>query len=423
MPKKDRSLKLAKALRFHIERDGNLYASVSSSQGSFFISPEVLSFLCSIGNEKKEFHLKNISSELKEKYSFLQKKLPDLKEWQELLSELTNAGIVLNSAQNKKDKQPEDGFADSWIQWAMISDKARCNAYEKAIRQHTNSNSIVLDVGAGCGFLTAVAADAGAKKITSIEETQSAFFIAPILKKLGSVEKIQHKITVENRNSFDVEINKDVTLVVSELFGNDPFSEGVLPTLKEIGSRFGSKQPQYIPEKVSVYFEFAEILEHPTLHRLSAFQKQNCESKDFSQKFLTAAHGVLDLKNISFPLPIAKNNLRRISKSVEIGSTLLNPPRKNSKKDLSREEKLRVDHECQNVTVGLVWFRVHLTKDITISSHPQEEDACDHWSPIAIALNRPLWKSDLIHITSSLNEFENHLHIDIFCDEKRIGGR
>jgi 16S rRNA G966 N2-methylase RsmD len=403
MPQPNNSLKLAKALRFQIGVDGNLYASISNSQGSFFVSPEVLSFLCAIGNEKN-------------------KKLPNSKEWKQLLQELIGAGLVIDTTQNKKANQPEDGFADSWIQWAMISDRIRCVAYENAIRKNINANSNVLDVGAGCGFLTSVALDSGAKKVTAIEETQSSRFISPILKKLN--QKFQNKLILENKNSFDVEINKDITLVVSELFGNDPFSEGVISTLKEIASRFGSKQPQYIPEKLTCYFEIVEILEHPTLHRLSAFQnKTDKKPQDFFQKFLSAAKESLDLKNISFPLAVDKKNMKRISKSAVIGTTDLNPPTKNVKNDFCKKIKIHIEQENQNTITGLLWFRVHLTKDITISSHPLEKDACEHWSPIAIAISQTVGKNKDIEIETALDEFENFLYVTLYSDKKRIGGR
>lgn len=403
MPQPNNSLKLAKALRFQIGVDGNLYASISNSQGSFFVSPEVLSFLCAIGNEKN-------------------KNLPNSKEWKQLLQELIGAGIVIDTNENKKIAQPEDGFADGWIQWAMISDRVRCAAYENALRKHINTSSNVLDVGAGCGFLTAVALDSGAKKVTAIEETKSAIFISPILKKLDP--KLQNKLILENRNSFDVQVKKDVTLVVSELFGNDPFSEGVIPTLKEIATRFGNKQPQYIPEKLTCYFELAEISEHPALHRLAAFQNaKGKKPKDFFEKFLTAAKESLDLKNISFPLAMDKKNVNRISKPVVLGTTALNPPTRNVKKDFDTKQKIRIEKVSTETIVGLLWFRVHLTKDISISSNPLESDACEHWSPIAIAINQHIEKNDFLEIETALDDFENFLYVTLFVDKKRVGGR
>lgn len=402
MSKTKKNLKLAKALRFQIGSDGNLYASVSNSQGSFFVAPEVLSFLCLIGNEKG-------------------KNLPNTREWNQLLEELIGAGLVIDDMDNKGHLQPEDGFADSWIQWAMISDHTRCLAYEKAIKKSVNPDSHVLDVGAGCGFLSASALSAGAKKITAIEETKSALAIHPILEKIDP--KFKNKITIENKNSFDAKITPDISLVISELFGNDPFSEGVIPTLKNIAARFQNKQPEYIPQKMTVYFEFCEVVEHPVLHRLSAFQNEEEKQKDLFSKFLNSAKKILDLDKVSFPLAIDAQNLKRISQPLSLGSTPLNPPQKTVKKDFTQKKSLKLNQQSNQTTIGLIWFRVHLTPELTISSHPQESDACQHWSPIAIALNQQIFKEDLLEIKSSLDDFENFIAVDVFCNKKKIGSR
>ena len=76
-----------------------------------------------------------------------------------------------------------------------------------------------------------------------------------------------------------------------------------------------------------------------------------------------------------------------------------------------------------NNAIAIIWFRVHLTDEITISSLISETDACSHWSPIALPINKPLKENDLIEINHYLNDEENHIHCELFCNKEKIGSR
>ena len=51
----------------------------------------------------------------------------------------------------------------------MIGDNTRTNAYQQAIQQLVNSDSVVVDLGAGLGILSFLACAAGARKVYAIE--------------------------------------------------------------------------------------------------------------------------------------------------------------------------------------------------------------------------------------------------------------
>lgn len=409
MTKQKKSLALAKSLRLEIGTDGHIYGSISSSQGSFYISKEVLSFLCAIGNEKRS-------------------DLPEIHDQENLLQDLISAGFVVDlKSDNVKKKGPDDGFADPWIQWAMISDDVRCHAYDNAIRSYFKKNPAhtALDVGAGCGFLTAICLDSGSSKVTSIEETKIAQHIPAILKKSISSFK-KEKFILENKNSFDAKVDPNTNLIVSELFGNDPFSEGVISTLKDIGKRFKSRQPTYIPKKLEVFFEIAQINGHPVQHRIEHLQKSSeTQKSNFYEKFLTVSKETLDLKNVSFPIAFKKQDFTRITKPILMGSCFLNPPKEDIKKDFQKkcEVKLGSISDSNATQVGLLWFRVFLNDTVSISSHPLEKDACHHWSPIAMPFQQKLGQGQIIELKSALNDFENFLEFSLTSNGKLIAKR
>ncbi len=337
------------------------------------------------------------------------------------------AGLVLSENENPSRYLQEDGFGDFWIQWAMLSDSARMLAYENALLKNVNENSIVADVGAGSGFLSAMALAAGAKKVIAIEETQIAQKIVPLLQELKlPIQK--EKLTVLNKNSFDANFKDSVSLVVSELFGNDPFQEGVISTLRNFAKKFKT-QPTYIPLKVSVYFELVDIIQHPIKHRVKSFLSSDKLSKNqntyFSQSFLKAAKKLFSFQDISFPIAFSKGDFNRVANPIELGSLPLNPPLSypdSKKHPLFGKQKVKVTEEGGCV-VGLIWYRVHLTNTITISSHPQEKDAAEHWSPLLILMNKNLLKNNELNITYKLNELETQFECSVFEGQTKLGGR
>jgi hypothetical protein len=178
-------LKIAKGLRFRIAEDGNTYASISSSSGEFYIAPEVLSILCLLGNRNQSLTFRDIPSQLKKQFHNISNNLPLEKECESLIDDLIGAGILLKEEADQTKHMQSDGFGDPWAQWTMLADKFRSESYYEALKKQIHSNSIVLDVGSGTGFLSAISLHLGAKKVIAIEETRAANSIKPIFNQLG----------------------------------------------------------------------------------------------------------------------------------------------------------------------------------------------------------------------------------------------
>lgn len=422
------NLKIAKGLRFRIAEDGNIYASISNSSGEFYIAHEVLSILAIISNTRKNLTIKEIPILLKTHFQQIIKNIPSDEECRTLINDLIGAGVLLAENDNLSKHMHNDGFGDPWAQWTMLTDKYRSESYYSALKKHVNSKSIVLDIGSGTGFLSAISLQLGAKKVIAIEETSSANSIKPILNKLNLLNEF-NKFTLHNMNSFDVQLPHDITVVVSELFGNDAFQEGVLPTLREIGSRLFNKNITYIPKKITVFFDIVELHSHHALHRIKAFnsyQNKNYYDESFLSNFLFAAGKCLNLEDISFSLPLNKNDFEKVTTSTNLGTTNLNPPPIFPKDKLKHpfygKRSIQISKDCLNA-LALIWFRVELTEGITISSLVTEKDACEHWSPIAIPLKKTLYKNDVITLHHYLNDDENYFHCHIFQNNEKIGSR
>lgn len=409
-------LRPARNLRFRIDADGSLRASVSASAGEFVLGPEVLALVQLMAGGRALAPSETLAALRKHLRECLDS-LPDEDELEALVHDLVEAGVLLQGQGQRTGL--EDGFGDPWIQWAMVGDTVRNAAYAKAIETMVAQDSVVLDVGAGTGLLSGLALASGARRVHAIEETAVGRQLAGVVAEaLGDVKG---RLKLHQAHSRDVEIPADVTLVVSELFGNDPFQEGVIPTLADIGARL-RKAAAFVPQAVDVYAELCN-LRHPRLGpRVQRWQAPPQRRSTPLEALVGAVARKLDFSTVSFPFLLQAKEIERISKPCLLKSVRLDPPRAEP---WEGKKELRCDGEPA-IPVLLLWFRVKLVPGATISSHPAEKDACEHWSPIVIPLRKPggpLKSGQTLELRYALSDELNHLGMEVFAGRERLGGR
>lgn len=430
---KNARLRVPKGLKLRIHNDGKVYGQISKSNGEFYLAPEILAALSYFSNNLNVNPVlsRNLSQYLKKHFKQVLETLPNDAQCDEIINDLIAAGFLLKEQENSERPLQADGFGDPWIQWAMISDKWRCLAYEKALKQLIHKGSIVLDVGAGTGLLSAYALAQGAKKVYAIEESNIARCIIPNLKNLNLISKKgdSKNFTLYASNSFDVSLSNDINLVVSELFGNDPFQEGLYSTLRDISQRLKNKNIEYIPQKLFLYGEMIDLLNHPAKDRIQFYQSNSSRVPDvsspFYDQFVKTIKKQLSFDSVSFPINLTANDFSRIGETVNLGESFLNPPPKKTQfiKCFTGERDLKVDHKTEGVCVFIFWFRAYLTNDISISSHPKEADYATHWSPIAVVLNKQFKAKTILKLKHNLSSDASLFECRILENNSIIGAR
>ncbi len=415
---KNPTLRPSQALRFRIDSSGSLRAMVSASSGEFSLTPEIIQLLCLLQQGIKPDEL---AAKLRTSFKQLNQALPDQTEIIGLIDDLIDAQCILAPNSDTLGSGIQDGFGDSWIQWAMLADAPRCRSYKNALQKTLNEQSNVLDVGAGSGLLSLYALEAKAHRVDAIEETA----IAHSLKKLRSQlpEELRKRLTIHNCNSFDATLPQNITHVVSELFGNDPLQEGVVPTLRNIFSRIENKKCVGIPENVSIYLQLIDLVEGPLHKRLARFSNKDVENGDLWFKSVEKIKGTLDLSSISFSHPLRVEDIKQMSPLRKTITIQLAPP---------PSEKAQRPHQDLDVTASakmsapalLLGFRAKLSHDLSISNLPGESDSCEHWSPILVPLNRCIEAGETLQIKLSVNELWDRVILKITDNNgKRLGSR
>lgn len=135
------------------------------------------------------------------------------------------------------------------VQALMLSDLSRCDAYVRALRQTVRPGDVVLDAGAGTGFLAIVAAKMGASKVYAVERTGMARFAEQLVVKNG----VSDRVEVLCADISCAEPPEKVDVIVSEWLGGAGCNEIDMALLAKARDRWLKGDGKMIPRIVHTY--------------------------------------------------------------------------------------------------------------------------------------------------------------------------
>ncbi len=135
----------------------------------------------------------------------------------------------------------------------ILRDLARNSAYRAALEQVVRPGDHVLDIGAGSGLLSMIAARAGAARVTACELNPA---VADAAVRTVAQNGFADRITIVPLYSTDVELERDlgarVDVIVQEIIAHDMLCEGVLPAIADAVPRFLKPGGRVVPERAQV---------------------------------------------------------------------------------------------------------------------------------------------------------------------------
>jgi len=147
-----------------------------------------------------------------------------------------------------------DSYEDLEIHELMLLDKPRTEAYRDAILGNPGlfKDKFVLDVGSGTGILSLFCAQAGAKKVFSVEASNLAILSREIIKEnqLDSTVEVFHGRVEDFKLPDEVE---RVDIIVSEWMGFYLLHEGMLDSVIWARDNFLKSDGLMFPETAAIY--------------------------------------------------------------------------------------------------------------------------------------------------------------------------
>jgi len=133
----------------------------------------------------------------------------------------------------------------------MMNDGARNDAYEAAIRRAVTPDSLVLEIGAGSGLLSMMAARAGAKQVIACEQNP---LVAEAASENVRLNGYADRVTIIPKRSSDLVVGVDLPrradILVSEVLSDSLLSENVLEITRHARQALLEPDARLIPYKV-----------------------------------------------------------------------------------------------------------------------------------------------------------------------------
>lgn len=164
----------------------------------------------------------------------------------------------------------------------MLSDFQRLGAYLAAIRAHHLQGKKVLDVGAGSGILSLLAAKHGlAEHVWAVEAVPG---MAKMAKQLVEQNGFQDKVTVLNCRVEDVELPGKVDVIISEWMGFYLVHESMLESVLKARDRFLQPQAEDLRKEIAGYEDFlgldlGVVGEHQLMQRMAEPQVEEVQPR------------------------------------------------------------------------------------------------------------------------------------------------
>jgi Ribosomal protein L11 methyltransferase (PrmA) len=164
-----------------------------------------------------------------------------------LVLRLREEGVLVGAA--RVHPRRATGFDAPWEHVAMLDDLTRTSTLVRAVRQVVRPGDVVLDIGTGTGVLAVEAARAGARRVYAIEEGE----LAAAAEQVFIVNGLSDRIQIVRGRSTTIDLPEKGDVLISEVIGNDPLAESVVPTFRDARHRLLTPGARLVPSSIDLF--------------------------------------------------------------------------------------------------------------------------------------------------------------------------
>ena len=130
----------------------------------------------------------------------------------------------------------------------MVSDEPRTSAFAHAIAEVVKPGDVVIDVGAGTGVLSILAARAGARRVIAVERSG----MAPLARELIEHNGAQDRVEVFEGDAHDLVLDEKADVIVSEWLGHMAYVENMFDAVRSVRDAWLRPGGTMIPSSVQL---------------------------------------------------------------------------------------------------------------------------------------------------------------------------
>ncbi len=140
-------------------------------------------------------------------------------------------------------------YADPGVHRLMLMDRARTDAYRRALRTLVGPDTHVLDVGSGTGILSLFAAEAGAKEVHAAE----ASAMIELAERIAEANGLDRRIRFHQGPVEALELDRPVDVLVSEWMGYFALAECMFESVLTARDKHLARGGHMVPSRVDLY--------------------------------------------------------------------------------------------------------------------------------------------------------------------------
>ncbi|KAI4303248.1 hypothetical protein MLD38_038901 [Melastoma candidum] len=225
---------------------------------------------------------------------------------------------------------PELGLLATTSYLDMLNDSRRNRAFREAIDKSLQKPCRVIDIGAGTGLLSMMAAramDLGKESVArssnegSVTAVESYLPMGKLMRRVLRQNGMESVVRVLNKRSDEIEIGVDVKsqadVLVSEILDSELLGEGLIPTLQHAHDKLLVENPLTIPWRATVYGQLVESRYLLKCHDLSGCE---AEAQDGVRLVPSGMEGLIGVKAQQHPMHLnaIRNEIKLVSEPFKI---------------------------------------------------------------------------------------------------------
>jgi SAM-dependent methyltransferase len=272
-----------------------------------------------------------------------------------LYGALAEVGLLVRPEEAHHTSVMFENFASLDVHRRMLGDTPRMRAFADAVRAVVRPGMAVLDAGTGSGILAGLAAQAGARVVYAVDNSDMIDVATEVFRASGFGDRVRPV----RADIAQVELPERVDVVVSETFGAMALAEGGLDDVRACVARNLAPGGRVIPEGLSLHL--APVRDR-ALHDEALGPFKTFEGVDLGVLRYSALHR--GVTTVVAPAQLA-----------HAGAAFARVPFPS---ETPVRGELRLDGVAPGPLYGFVgWFTLHLAPGVDLGTGPA--DPLTHW--------------------------------------------
>ncbi|KAJ4775075.1 Protein arginine N-methyltransferase 7 [Rhynchospora pubera] len=214
--------------------------------------------------------------------------------------------VVITEEENERDNNDKNPSSSKSLlahtsYLDMLNDSCRNRAYRGAIEAAITRPCHVIDIGAGTGLLSMMAARAmasvGGEKEGRVSACESYLPMVKLMRRVLRENGMDNKVKLFPKRSDEIrvgcELDSRADLMVSEILDSELLGEGLIPTLQHAHDELLVPNPQMIPYRATTY---GQLVESTFLRKLCDLHNQEISASDGIQLSPVITQNLISLK-------------------------------------------------------------------------------------------------------------------------------